>query len=239
MKKKTKNSKKRKFKFNFKILNILVPILSIIAILILHFHLGMSIKKLIPLCIIANFIYFSIYLIINKKFKTWLLIMLICFIMGVIAFIAFFSYVIMKAPDFDETLLYFTDPSTVLDKNGKEIAKLGNEKRVTITYDEVPEVLIDAIVATEDSRFFEHNGVDLARFLKASFYQLLGKSSAGGASTLTMQLSKNNYTSKKDEGIEGIIRKFTDVYVSMFKIERKYTKEQIFEYDWLNETKNS
>lgn len=230
MKKKTKNSKKRKFKFNFKILNILVPILSIIAVLILHFRLGMSIKKLIPLCIIANFIYFSIYLIINKKFKTLLLIMLICFIMGVIAFITFFSYVIMKAPDFDETLLYVTDPSTVLDKNGKEVAKLGNEKRVTITYDEVPEVLIDAIVATEDSRFFEHNGVDLARFLKASFYQLLGKSGAGGASTLTMQLSKNNYTSKKDEGIEGIIRKFTDVYVSMFKIEKKYTKEQIFEF---------
>ena len=58
----------------------------------------------------------------------------------------------------------------------------------------------------------------------------MGKSDAGGASTLTMQVSKNTYTSTESSGIEGIIRKFTDVYVSMFKIEKNYTKEQIIEF---------
>jgi len=168
----------------------------------------------------------------KKKKKIWkilLLIFLTCFILGIVAVIMFFSYIVKNAPEFDETLLYITDPTIVLNKDGEEIAKLGAEKRVTISYEQLPEVLVDAIVATEDSRFFEHNGVDWARFLKASFYQLLGKP-AGGASTLTMQVSKNHYTSTDAEGIEGIIRKFTDVYVSMFKIEKNYTKEQIIEF---------
>lgn len=166
----------------------------------------------------------------KKVFKIILLIFLACFILGIIGVIAFSSYIVSNAPDFNEDLLYVSEPSTVLDKDGKEIAKLGSEKRIIVNYDELPEVLIDAIVATEDSRFFEHNGVDWARFLKASAFQLMGRSEAGGASTLTMQVSKNTYTSTEASGIEGIIRKFTDVYVSMFKIEKNYTKEQIIEF---------
>ncbi len=166
----------------------------------------------------------------KKKWKIVLLIFLIFFIIGIIGIIAFCVYIVINAPKFDEKLLYVSDPTIVLSSDGTEIGKLGTEKRITITYDEIPEVLIDAIVATEDSRFFEHNGVDWARFLKASFYQLLGKSEAGGASTLTMQVSKRAFTSTEDEGIEGIIRKFTDVYVSMFEIEKNYTKEQIMEF---------
>ncbi len=166
----------------------------------------------------------------KKVLKIILLIILIFFIMMVTAITGFIAYIVIKAPEFNEELLYLSEPSILLTKDGKEFARIGEEKRVTITYDEIPEVLIDAIVATEDSNFFEHNGVDWARFLKASFYQLLGKSDAGGASTLTMQVSKNRYTNKNDEGIEGIIRKFTDVYVSMFILEKNYTKEKIMEF---------
>ena len=166
----------------------------------------------------------------KKKLKILLLIFLICFIFGIIAAIGFIGYIVANAPEFNEELLYITEPTVILDKKGEEIAKLGIETRITLDYDEIPEVLIDAIIATEDSNFFEHNGVDWARFLKASFYQLLGKSDAGGASTLTMQVSKNTHTSNESSGIKGIIRKFTDVYVSMFKIEKNYTKEQIFSF---------
>ena len=167
---------------------------------------------------------------LKKTIKILLLILLICFIFGIIGIIAFIGYIVSNAPEFNEELLYVTEPTVILDKNGTEITRLGTEKRIILDYDEVSEVLIDAIVATEDSKFFEHNGVDWARFLKASFYQLLGKSDAGGASTLTMQVSKNTHTSNESSGIEGIIRKFTDVYVSMFKIEKNYTKEQIFSF---------
>ena len=168
----------------------------------------------------------------NVKFtlKTLLLALLILGIFLFIGMIAFLGYIVISAPGFDESLLYVSNPTVIVDANGTELAKLGIEKRITITYDEMSEVLIDAIIATEDSRYFEHNGVDWARFLKASFYQLLGKSDAGGASTITMQVSKNTYTSNEDSGIKGIIRKFTDVYVSMFKIEKNYSKEQIMEF---------
>lgn len=167
----------------------------------------------------------------KKKFlKIILLIILAGFIFVVLAVVAFCLYIISKAPNFDPKELYVSEPSVLYDKDGNEITKLGSEHRVILEYDDLPEVLIDAVVATEDSKFFSHKGVDWARFLKASAQQLLGHSGAGGASTLTMQVSKNTYTSAEASGIKGIIRKFTDVYISEFKIEPNYSKEEIFEF---------
>ena len=166
----------------------------------------------------------------KKILKVLLLIMLIFFILAVFAGVAFVMYIVKTAPEFNEELLYLTEPSVILDSKGNEIAKVGAERRTMIEYDDLSEVLKDAIIATEDSNFFEHNGVDWARFLKASVYQVLGQSDAGGASTLTMQISKNRYTDNEATGIKGIIRKFTDVYVSMFILEKNYTKEQILEF---------
>ena len=222
--------------------DILVPIVSIVIFIVAMLAIGF-IKAFIIL-ILINGIYFAINHFKGKnkskkdkkgkkkrkKLKIFLLIILILFILAIMAIIAFFAYIVVKAPEFDEKNLYVSSPSIVLDKNGEEIAKLGSEKRIQISYDEIPEVLIDAIVATEDSKFFEHRGVNWARFIKASIYQVLGKSEAGGASTITMQVSKNAYTSTDDEGIQGIIRKFTDVYVSMFVLEKNYSKEQIMEF---------
>ena len=163
--------------------------------------------------------------------KKVLFIGLSAIIIGIFCVIIFFLFIIIKAPGFDAAKLYSLEPTTIYDKDGEEIAKLGSEQRILIDYEEIPEVLIDAIIATEDSRFFQHNGVDWARFLKASLSQLAGQSDAGGASTLTMQVSKNSIVQDKTaHGIKGIIRKFTDVYISMFKIEPNYTKEEIMEF---------
>ena len=169
----------------------------------------------------------------KKKKKIWkilLLLILSGFILFVLGIVAICIYIVSHAPNFDPKKLYAAEPSIVYDSEGNEFAKLGAEQRVLLEYDELPEVLIDAIVATEDSRFFNHKGVDWARFIKASFQQLLGRSSAGGASTLTMQVSKNTYTSAEATGIKGIIRKFTDVYISEFKIEPNYSKKEIMEF---------
>lgn len=166
---------------------------------------------------------------ISKKKRMVLNVLLICVIVFVATITIFFSYVIIKAPKFDPNNLKFTQMSELYDSDGNLVTKMGNENRTEITYDDLPEVLIDAIIATEDSKFFQHNGFDLARFAKASVYQLLGKN-AGGASTLTMQIVKNNYTSTESKGFEGIVRKFTDIYLSIFKVERKYTKKEIIEF---------
>ena len=165
-----------------------------------------------------------------RIFQWFLLFCCFCFIAGVIAVIAFCSYIVKNAPEFKPEALYSSEPSKVYGLDNKLIATLGTENRDIITYSELPEVFINALIATEDSQFFQHNGIDLGRFFVASVKQVLGQHDAGGASTLTMQLSKNTYTSKEDEGIDGIIRKFTDVYVAVFKIEPTYTKEQIIEF---------
>lgn len=165
----------------------------------------------------------------SKTKKIILNVILACVVFFIILITVFFSYVIIKAPKFNPNNLKFTQMSEMYDSEGNLIVKMGDENRTEITYDSLPEVLIDAIVATEDSRFFQHNGFDLARFSKASIGQLLGRN-AGGASTLTMQIVKNNYTSTVSSGFEGIVRKFTDIYLSVFKVEKKYTKKEILEF---------
>lgn len=164
--------------------------------------------------------------------KKLLTIFLIMCIAGVLAVTAFLGYIVITAPEFNEADLVIRDQTVVYDIDGNIIAKLGTQKRESITYDQLPQVLIDAIIATEDSRFFQHNGVDLFRFIKATIQQLLGQNDAGGASTLTMQTVKNRITQKgnTNEGkIEKIIRKFQDVYLAVFKVEKEFSKEEILE----------
>ena len=158
------------------------------------------------------------------------------FLIGLIGVGVFFTYIVVTTEKFNPDNLVKSEATVLYDKDGKEFARLfpseGNREK--ITYDELSEVLVDAIIATEDSRFFQHNGVDIPRFAKATFGQLLGKA-AGGASTLTMQIAKNNINGTDSHGIKGIVRKFKDVYVSVFQIEKNYTKQQIIEL-YVNDT---
>lgn len=171
---------------------------------------------------------------VKRILKLLLNIFLLLLLIGLIGGIVFAVYIVVKAPNFDPKNLYSTESSIVYDKNGKQITKLGVEKRKNVNYDDLPQVLVDAIIATEDSRFMQHNGFDLPRFLKASAGQVVNKitghGNAGGGSTLTMQVSKNNYTSVESSGFEGIVRKFTDIYISIFKLEKNYSKEEIMEF---------
>lgn len=167
----------------------------------------------------------------NKRsiLRVLLSIFLSLCILGVFAVAAFMIYIVVTTDNFDPEALKNQDQTVIYDRDGNEIATLGAEKRESVEYDDLPQVLIDAIIATEDSRYYQHNGVDMARFLKASILQVLGQSDAGGASTLTMQVVKNNLTDTTSNGIAGIIRKFKDVYLSVFFMEKNYTKEEIIE----------
>lgn len=170
----------------------------------------------------------------NKKTNVKSIVLsglLICGIAVISIVLVFALYIIITSPDFDRDKLYSKESSVLYYNDGvTELARLGAEDRVLVTYDELPQVLVDAIVATEDSRFFQHKGMDVARFIKASFGQLLGNDAAGGASTITMQLVKQVYTDSTSKGLAGIIRKFTDIYMAVFKVESNYTKEEIIEF---------
>ena len=164
------------------------------------------------------------------RFFYWLLVLMVLFAIAVfVGGVGFCYYIVKSAPEYNIEKMFEKEPSRLFDSKGNLFATLGTEQREKVTYDQLPQVLIDAIIATEDSRFFQHNGFDAPRFLKASISQVLGKG-GGGASTLTMQLSKLAFTSTEASGIEGIVRKFRDIYMSVFKMEKNLTKEEIFEY---------
>lgn len=169
-----------------------------------------------------------------KAVNIIMIIILSLCIFIILCVLVFFIYVIKSAPEFDTKKLVRSESTLVYDSKNELITELGTTKRENITYDEMSEVLVDAIVATEDSRFFQHNGFDAARFFKASVGQVVNKilgrsANAGGASTLSMQVIKNSFTSRESEGFEGITRKFTDIYLAVFKLEKNYTKQEIIE----------
>lgn len=212
---------------------VLTALLSIIALVIGSFIIGFVPSALI--IVLVDLIIFFVTKSKKKKvsaketLKTIILVGFCCAIFVLLAGVSFCIYIVSTAKEFNPDTLYNKESSIIYDKNGNEITKLGTELRTTVTYDQLSQSLIDAVIATEDSRYFQHSGVDLPRFLKASFQQLLGRG-GGGASTITMQVSKQTQTSSEDRGIQGIIRKFTDIYMSVFEIETRYTKEQILEF---------
>ena len=236
--KNTKNSQKRykvkKTSFSLTDSTIILAIVSIIAFIISWKIMGLFFTLLLFVIIIIVGSMLINKITKKKKSKTVINTLIIIFlslcILGTVVVGGFFLYIIKSAPEFDVKKLTYSESTLVYDCNNELIAELGAKKRENITYDEMSEVLIDAIIATEDSRFFQHNGFDAARFLRASLGQLVGNSGAGGASTLSMQVIKNSFTSSEASGLAGITRKFTDIYLSVFKLEKNYTKQEIIEF---------
>ena len=166
---------------------------------------------------------------VSKK-NTILIILISLGIVVASSILAFALFIIISSPDFIVQELYTKEPTVLYDINGDELTRIGSKNVELVTYSDLPQVLVDALIATEDSRFFQHNGFDAARFFKASLGQLAGQD-AGGASTLSMQVIKNTYTDPTlTSGLKGIVRKFTDIYMAVFKLEASYTKEEIIEF---------
>ena len=171
-------------------------------------------------------------------FNLFAIVILLGMIAGVVGVVWFINYITTNAPEFTEDAFNMSQTSIVYAADGTQIAELGTEKREIIKYDAMNEVIVDSLVATEDARFFQHNGFDAPRFLLASIKQILFRQEdAGGASTLTMQVAKTHYQQDKatvTKGFAGIARKFTDIYMAVFKIEKNYSKEEIIEF-YLND----
>ena len=91
----------------------------------------------------------------KKALNIFLIVVLSLGILGLVLLATFLMFVTVSAPKFDTSKLNTSEVTIIYDKNKKQIAKLGSEMREKVTYDELPQVLVDAIVATEDSRFFQ------------------------------------------------------------------------------------
>jgi penicillin-binding protein 1A len=120
--------------------------------------------------------------------------------------------------------------SIILDRNGKELAFVFKKQhRLYARYDEIPGYLIEGLVAMEDTRFFEHNGVNPDAILRAIVKDIKAGAFVEGGSTLTQQLIKNKLLTNEKK----LVRKFKEAILAL-KIEHELTKEEILER-YLNE----
>jgi penicillin-binding protein 1A len=115
-------------------------------------------------------------------------------------------------------------PLRVMTADGVLIGEFGEERRSVIRAEQAPAVLVNAILAAEDERFFEHVGIDPWGILRSATTNLLTASKAQGASTITMQVARNFYLSAE----KTFTRKLFEVLLAI-EIERKLSKNQILE----------
>ncbi len=98
-------------------------------------------------------------------------------------------------------------------------------KREVVTYDQIPKVMVDAVTAIEDRRFFEHGGVNFVRLAEAAWIDFTHQRHEQGGSTITMQLSRAFFLSPEKK----ITRKMAEIIIAM-QLEQKFTKQQIFAF---------
>ncbi|WP_440603089.1 transglycosylase domain-containing protein [Bacillus sp. GB_SG_008] len=152
-------------------------------------------------------------------------ILLVCLLIGISlvgAGVVIFFYMIKDAPEIEASKLVDPLSTKFYDKDGKFIYEYGKEKRTKITYDQVPKVLEQAFIATEDSHFYEHHGIDIKRTSKAIFENLTGDFGSQGGSTITQQVIKNSFLSPE----KTLKRKVQEWYLA-YKLEQKYSKHDI------------
>ncbi len=154
------------------------------------------------------------------------------FILGIISIIVFFMMV--RGGSFGE-LPVNTDlkniqhqlASEVYSVDGKLLGKYFIQNRTQVEFDEISPNVINALVATEDARFFEHRGLDLRALARVFFKTLLMRDqSAGGGSTLSQQLAKNLYPRKKHKRGTMIINKTKEMILAR-RLEKLYSKEEL------------
>ena len=147
---------------------------------------------------------------------------------GISTLLYFYNQVRFIADD----LVYYKPNLTtqILDRNGKKIANLFHkEHRIYAKMDEIPPRIVEALVAIEDTMFFEHPGVNVEAIFRAIFKDVIAGKMVEGASTLTQQLVKNTLLSSEKK----ISRKIKEAILA-FVIETKLSKEEILER-YLNE----
>ncbi len=149
--------------------------------------------------------------------------------MGAIALIAFANvcaYVYLKPalPDVDSLRdVQLQVPLRVYTRDGKLIASIGEQRRIPVSYDQIPKRLIQAFLATEDDRFFRHHGVDWQGILRAAVANLKAGGIRQGASTITMQVARDMFLTPRRD----MKRKMSEIYISLL-MEAEFTKEEIF-----------
>ena len=114
-------------------------------------------------------------------------------------------------------------PLRVYTRSGALIAQIGEQRRIPVTYDQIPELVKHAFLAAEDERFFEHHGIDYFGVVRAVLIDVVSGDKTQGASTITMQAARNMFLSLDKTAR----RKLQETFVT-YRMEHEFTKPEIF-----------
>ncbi|MGN0299040.1 MAG: transglycosylase domain-containing protein [Lachnospiraceae bacterium] len=172
--------------------------------------------------------------IILILFKMFLLSFVIVIVLGVSFLFGCIKGILNNTPEVSNVLIspsgYY---STLLDKNGDVMQTLVMEgsNRQEVSYEELPQNLINAFIAIEDERYWQHNGIDIKGIFRAAFIGLTTGKFTEGASTITQQLIKNNiFQGGFETGIYKIERKLQEQYLALRVESELLSKKKILEY---------
>lgn len=146
-------------------------------------------------------------------------------LLGIGAIVAAYFYVLPDLPDVSTLKnVQLQTPLRIYSQDGKLISQFGEKRRIPLKLDEVPKPLLQAFIATEDARFYEHGGIDPVGVLRAALVMLTTGEKKQGASTITMQVARNFFLTRD----KTIIRKVKEIFIS-YHIEELLTKDEILE----------
>ena len=147
-------------------------------------------------------------------------------VLGIIyAFLSAYVYLAPSLPSSEGMrTLPLQVPLRVYTRSGALISQIGEQRRVPVTYDEIPELVRDAFLAAEDDRFFKHGGIDYFSVARSIYVDLTTGDYSQGASTITMQTARNMFLTRD----KNIGRKLQEVFLTL-RMEHSFTKQEILE----------
>jgi len=160
------------------------------------------------------------------KFLKYLFILAVCcFLLGVGSIYGLYRYIEPQLPDV-ATLkdVRLQTPMQIYSADGELIAQYGEKRRIPLTLNDIPPIMVKAFIATEDSRFYEHHGVDPVGIFRAASVALFSGHASQGASTITQQLARNFFLSPE----RTLMRKIKEVFLAI-RIEQLLTKDEILD----------
>src|ERR1022692_271604 len=150
-------------------------------------------------------------------------------LIGAIALIGFanvcaYAYLKPALPDVDTLrAVQLEVPLRVYTRDGRLIASIGEQRRIPVRYEQIPRQLVNAFLAAEDDRFFQHHGVDWQGILRAALANARAGGVRQGGSTITMQVARDVFLTPRRD----IKRKVSEIYISLL-MELEFSKEEIF-----------
>jgi penicillin-binding protein 1A len=162
---------------------------------------------------------------ITKFFRQIVTSLFVLVFIGVVTIVAVYLYYAPQLPSVEKLHdAELKHPIQIYSKEDKLIAEFGEQRRRPARFDDIPPQLLNAVIAIEDARFYQHSGIDFRSVARAISVAVKNNHASQGASTITMQLARNYFLTPE----RTLSRKVKEIMLA-FKIEAAYSKQQILE----------